>query len=147
MLGMNLHHIVRGAIQTVNPDTPGAVYVSTGHSTYMGITRPQFAAVPARLQVQAASHESLHHLDGLQSAKAISIIYAYGNFNTVNRPSGSGGDLVRVGDDWWAIQNVLEWWPGWCSFSVTQQLNEATLEALLDAIANGRVPGEPGAAP
>lgn len=142
--GLNMHHLVRGAIQTVNPDSNGVVYVSTGHETDMGITRPTFVAVPARLQVQAASHESLHHLDGLQSAKAISIIYAYGNFNTVNRPSGSGGDMIRVNDDWWAIQNVLEWWgrpgDGWCSFSVTQQLNETTLSELLDAIENGRVP-------
>lgn len=138
--GLNMHGIVRGAIQVVNPDSNGVVYVSTGHETDMGITRPTFVAVPARLQVQAASHESLYHLDGLQSAKAISIIYAYGNFNTVNRPSGSGGDMIRVQDDWWAIQNVLEWWPGWCSFSVTQQLNETDLNALLDAIENGRVP-------
>lgn len=140
MVGLNLHHLVRGAIQRVNPDKSGTVYVSTGRTTRNGITTPTFMPVSARLQVQAASHESLHHLNGLQSARALSIMYAYGNFSAVNRPSGSGGDLIRLCGCWWAIQHVLEWWPGWCSFSVTQQLNAQTLAALMQQIKNGDLP-------
>lgn len=142
---MNLHHLVRGPIQQVNRDVPGTIYVSTGSTFSGGIATPTFEPVTARLQVQSASHESLYHLNGLTSSKAISIVYAYGNFTTVNRPSGSGGDLVNVHGKWWAIQNVLEGWddlsnPEWCSFSITQQLNAASLDALLAQIATGKLP-------
>ena len=149
---MNLHRIVRGPIQRVNRDQPGTIYVSTGKTMTGGISTPTFAPVTAQLQVQSASHESLYYLNGLQGSKAISIVYAYGNFSTVNRPAGKGGDLVVVGGRWWAIQNVLEGWddlgnPEWCSFSITQQLNAADLDALLAQIRNGNVPPPPGGLP
>lgn len=140
MPGLNLHHIVRGAIQRVNPDSPTIIYVSTGAGFINGIATQTFEAVPARVQVQALSHESLHHLNGLQSAKALRSVHAYGNFSTVNRPAGTGGDLLQLGGEWWAIQHVLEWWPGWCSFAVTQQLNAATVDELMRQIANGELP-------
>lgn len=141
MTGLNLHAIVRGAIQVVNPDTPGDVYVSTGATTLRGIRTPTFALLPAeRLQVQAMGHEDLYHLNGLEYAGGMYKLYAYGNFAGIVRPDGKGGDLVRLGTEWWAIQHVLEWWPGWCSFAITRQYNAASLEALLAALANGAVP-------
>lgn len=148
-MAMNLHGIVRGAIQRVNADVPGTIYVSTGHTMEYGISTPLFDVVQVRLQVQSASHESLFHLNGLTGSKAISIVYAYGNFSTVNRPAGTGGDLLNIGGKWWAIQNVLEGWadgfsPEWCSFSITQQLNAASLDALLVQIQNGKVPAPAG---
>jgi hypothetical protein len=142
---MNLHALVRGPIQQVNRDSPGTIYVSTGHTMVWGISTPTFQSIEAQLQVQSASHESLYYLNGLTESKALSIVYAYGNFSTINRPAGTGGDLVFVHGKWWAIQNVLEGWddvsnPEWCSFSITQQLNAATLEGLLKQIQNGAVP-------
>ena len=144
-MSVNLHGLVRGPIQQVNRDSPGTIYVSTGHTMEWGISTPTFQSVEAQLQVQSASHESLYYLNGLTESKAISIVYAYGNFTTINRPSGSGGDLVFVHGKWWAIQNVLEGWddvsnPEWCSFSITQQLNADTLAQLLEQIKNGAVP-------
>lgn len=148
-MALNLHHVVRGPIRQVNEDAPGTIYVSTGKVMAGGIATPTFLAIEARLQIQSASHESLHYLNGLQSSKAISIVYAYGNFSTVNRPAGTGGDLVNVQGKWWAIQNVLEGWddvsnPEWCSFSITQQLNAADLAALLAQIKTGTVPAPVG---
>lgn len=146
MTGLNLHAIVRGAIQVVNPDTPGDVYVSTGAATLRGIRTPTFALLPAeRLQVQAMGHEDLYHLNGLGYAGGMYKLYAYGNFSGIVRPDGKGGDLVHLGaplpsGEWWAIQHVLEWWPGWCSFSITRQYNAETLDALLAQLANGTVP-------
>lgn len=143
MRGINMHHIVRPAIQRINPDVTAVVYVSTGHEMLDGISTPTFLGVTARLQVQALSHESLAHLNGLQSAKAMRSVHAYGNFKAVNRPEGTGGAVVQLSDGWWAIQHVLEWWDDWCSFSITQQLNATTIEDLMQQIANGAVPVEP----
>lgn len=144
-MSLNLHHLVRGPIQQVNRDSPSTIYVSTGHTMEYGISTPTFQSVEAQLQVQSASHESLYYLNGLTESKAISIVYAYGNFSTINRPAGTGGDLVYVHGKWWAIQNVLEGWddvsnPEWCSFSITQQLNADSLAQLLEQIKNGNVP-------
>lgn len=141
MAGLNMHHLVRGAIQAVNPDTPGSVYVSTGATTLRGIRTPTFATlVTERLQVQAMTHEDLYHLNGLSYAGGMYKLYAYGQFSGIVRPDGKGGDLVQLGTEWWAIQHVLEWWPGWCSFAITRQVNAASLEALLAALKNGSVP-------
>lgn len=141
MSGMNLHATVRGAIQRVNPDVPGDVYFSTGKQTVRGIVTPGFVLLPAdRLQVQAMSHDDLYHLNGLAYAGNMQKLYAYGNFSGIVRPDGKGGDLVRLGTEWWAVQHVLEWWPGWCSVAITRQPNAETLAALLDALKNGRVP-------
>lgn len=142
---INMHHVVRGAIRRVNPDVEGTIYVSTGHTMEYGIPTPTFVAVPATLQFQALTHESLYYLNGLQESKALSVVYAYGAFTNVNRPSGSGGDLVNIDSQWWAIQQVLEGWdnvlsPEWCSFTVTEQLNAETLAALLKQLENGAVP-------
>lgn len=142
---INMHHMVRGAIRRINPDVPGTIYVSTGHTMEYGISTPSFVAVPAQLQMQALTHESLYYLNGLQESKALSVVYAYGSFTNVNRPSGSGGDLVNINGQWWAIHKLLEGWdnvfsPEWCSFTVTEQLNAATLDALLAQLKNGNVP-------
>lgn len=146
MLGINMHDLVRDAIQTVNPDVDGAVYVSTGATTWRGVRTPTFAQLPTqRLQVQAMSHTELYHLNGLNYAGGMSKLYAYGNLSGVLRPTGNGGDLVRLGDEWWAIQHVLEWWPGWCCVAITRQVDAATLDALLAALATGAVP--PGSLP
>lgn len=141
MHGLNLHHLVRGPIQVVNPDVPGDVYLSTGFTINRGIKTPTFSLLPAdRLQVQAMSTDDLYHLNGLNYAGGMSKLYAYGKFSTVSRPDGLGGDLVRLGTEWWAVQHVLEWWGDWCAVSITRQVNAATLDALLQALANGQVP-------
>lgn len=136
-----MHALVRGPIQTVNPDVDGAVYISTGAQTVRGIRTPTFALMPTeRLQLQATPHETLHYLNGLQYTGGLSILYAYGTLSAITRPRGQGGDLARINGEWWAVQHVLEWWTDWCSVSVTRQLDAATLDALLAQLAMGAVP-------
>lgn len=141
MSGLNLHRIVRGPIQRVNPDVPGAVYISTGATTMRGIKTPTFALLPTeRLQVQAMAHDELYHLNGLNYAGGMAKLYAYGQFTGISRPDGQGGDLVLVNGEWWAVQHVLEWWGDWCAVSIVRQVNAPSLDALLAALANGQVP-------
>lgn len=138
---MNLHRIVRGPIQQVNPDVDGDVYLSTGFTINRGIKTPTFALLPTdRIQVQAMTHDDLYHLNGLNYAGGMSKLYAYGQFSAVVRPDGLGGDLVRLGTEWWAVQHVLEWWGDWCAVSITRQVNADSLAALLKALENGQVP-------
>jgi hypothetical protein len=137
---MNLHDVVRGAIQSVNPDQPGAVFVSTGSQNVRGIITPTFCKVDADMQVQASAHKPIYHERGVQYTNSLYTVYAYGDFSDLDRPSQSGGDIAMFRNQYFYISQVLEWWPGWCSFEVTQQLNAGQLSTLLAFLANGANP-------
>jgi hypothetical protein len=144
-MSFNLHATVRGAIETVNPDSDGTVYISTGSTNNHGILTPTYATVTARLQVQADTHDKLMLERGLGYTVDYTTVYAYGNFSDLERPDGKGGDLMYITNpqgvaQWWGITTVNEWWPDWCCVSVTRQLNATTLAQLQALIANGSVP-------
>jgi hypothetical protein len=139
-MNFNMHDVVRGAIETVNEDTDGIVYVSTGRTNVRGILTGAYSNVAARLQVQAKQHDPLQHERGLNYSNGYYSIWAYGNFSDIERPQGTGGDICNFNGQWWYITQVMEWWPQWCSFEVTRQLNAADIAALLAAIANGANP-------
>lgn len=143
-MAFNLHDIVRGAIETINEDTDGTVYVNTGRTNVRGILTPTFAPVAARLQVQAQEHDPIQHERSLNYSNAYLTIYAYGNFSDIERWAGEGGDVVNIPSGpragWYYVTQVFEWWPDWCSFEVTQQLNAATIQQYIDQIRNGANP-------
>lgn len=136
-VNFNFHDVVRGAIETINDDTDGTVYVSTGRTAVRGILTPTFAAVTARLQVQAQAHDPLRHTNSLEYTGNYFTIYAYGNFSDLERPDGKGGDVCNFGGKWYYIETVLEWWPQWCCFEVVRQLNAADIATLLAQLKNG----------
>lgn len=137
----NIHDVVRGAIETVNDDDDGTVYVSTGRTNTRGILTPTFASVVARLQVQAKQHTPITHENQLEYSNAFLTIYAYGDFSDIERPNTKGGDVVNIASGpragWYYISQVTEWWDQWCSFEVTAQLNAADIATLLAQIKNG----------
>lgn len=138
---MNLHGIVRGAIQRVNPDDDGIVYVSTGRTAVRGVLTPTFAPVTARLQVQAQKHSGIQHERSLQSSDGFLTMYAYGNFSDIERRTKQGGDVVNIAAGpragWYLVTTVLEWWPDWCAFEVTMQLNYTSINDYIAKTANG----------
>lgn len=146
-MSLNLHGLTRGAIQVVNDDSDGVVYVSTGHTNTRGILTPTFTAVTARLQVQAQKHTELQHERNLQQNNGLLTMYAYGNFADIERRDNKGGDVVNIPagprQGWYLIEQVLEWWPGWCAFEVTTQLNYATIQDYITKTANGTPPPTP----
>lgn len=140
MINFNFHDVVRGAIETINSDIDGIVYVSTGRANSRGILTPTFSAVSARLQIQAQEHSRLQHANNLEYADDRFMVYAYGNFSDLERPSGTGGDICHFNNQWWYISQVFEWWPLWCSFEIIRQLNATDLATLLAALENGANP-------
>lgn len=143
-MGLNLHAIVRGAIEAVNDDVDGTVYVNTGRTNTRGILRPTFAPVVARLQVQAQKHDPIQQERSLAYSNGYLTMYAYGNFADIERPKGTGGDVINIPAGpragWYYCTQVLEWWPDWCSFEVTTQLNAPDLQQWIDQIRNGEAP-------
>lgn len=143
-MSFNLHDIVRGAIETINEDTNGTVYINTGRTNVRGILTPTFTPVTARLQMQAQEHDPIQHERALNYSNAYLTIYAYGNFSDIERRTGEGGDVVNIPSGpragWYYVTQVFEWWPDWCAFEVTQQLNAATIQQYIDQIRNGTNP-------
>ena len=146
-MSLNLHALTRGAIQVVNTDVDGTVYVSTGRTSVRGILTPTFTAVAARLQVQAQKHTDITHERSLQYNNGLLTMYAYGDFSDIERRDVKGGDIVNVptGDrqGWYMITQKLEQWPGWCCFEVTIQLDYATIQDYIAKTANGTPPPTP----
>jgi hypothetical protein len=48
--------------------------------------------------------------------------------------------VLDDGPQWYYISTVLEWWPGWCCFEVTRQLNATDINNLLAQVKNGANP-------
>jgi hypothetical protein len=133
-MGLNLHGIVRGAINSVNPDIAGVYLASTGSTTDASGKRvPTYAdPVDVQLQVQALTWRDLQHRD-MQNIQGVArAVYMFGNTQGVVRPDVKGGDLlqfpqVRGGANAeWLVVGVLETWTpdvaGWCKLGVVLQV-------------------------
>jgi len=121
---MNLHGIVRGAINIVNPDVPGVMQVSLGTYTTdaAGHRVPAYSEQNVTVQLQPLSYTDLQKIDGLNLQGIHKAAYVNGNFEGVNRLKGKGGDLLTVNGETWLITQPLEEWPDWCKFVVTLQV-------------------------
>ena len=125
---MNLHAVVTPAISAVNPPIPASIQVSTGYSTAAdGSRAPTYAAaVTGSAQVQALSYQDLKQIDGLNLNGTRCAIYFTGQFNSVSRPTGQGGDIITIASGayagTWLIAYVAEQWPDWGKYICTQQV-------------------------
>lgn len=121
---MNLHGIVRSAINTVNPDVPSVMKVSSGTYTTdaAGHRVPAYVEQAVTVQLQPMTYTDLMKVDGLNLQGIVKAAYVNGNFEGVNRPKQKGGDLLIVNGETWLITQPLEEWPDWCKFVVTLQV-------------------------
>lgn len=127
---MNLHGIVRGAIQAVNPDIPVIVKVSRGYATADDGKRTPKYATPCEVmgQVQNLTFRDLQQLDGLNLQGERRAIYLNGNIDGLVRSENKGGDLITVtcgpAKGVWLVAQVLESWPDWCKVAATLQVDK-----------------------
>lgn len=133
-MSLNLHNIVRGAIQSVNPDITAAYLASIGYiqSTEDGRQVPIYATpVAVQIQVQPPSSKDLQHVNFLNLQGIIRTVYIYGWPQGVNRVNVQGGDLLMFPQtpgapvDNWLVEYVPETWApdslGWTKLIVTLQ--------------------------
>lgn len=133
----NLHGLVRGAINSVNPDIDGQWLISTGNAvSASGKSTPSYAAaVPVKLQVQAVSGSDLRKYAFLQGQGVFRAVYMYANPDAINRVESKGGDLLQFPqypkgvNRTWLVSKVDEPWTAgngglsWCRVIVTLQLD------------------------
>lgn len=128
-MGLNLHGMVRGVIQSVNTDVTALLRRSIGYTTGMnGKQVPSYAAdVSGKAQVQALSSTELKHLSDLNIQGIARKVYLYGDWGGPVRADATGGDLllfprVKGGpNSTWKIVTTFETWPDWCAVGVVLQ--------------------------
>jgi hypothetical protein len=133
----NLHGLVRGAINSVNPDIAASWYVSTGNTIAAGgkSTPAYAAAIPMRVQIQAVRGSDLRKYDFLQGNGVYRAVYMFFNPDAINRVESKGGDLLTFKQyptgavRTWLISAVDEPWTSgngnlsWSRVIVTLQLD------------------------
>jgi hypothetical protein len=121
---MNLHAIVRGAINTVNPDKTGILRRYLGETVGPG-RKPvptYYPDEPVTFQLQPLSKGDLMHVDGLNLQGLFKSIHINGAIYSVNRTMQKGGDLFIIDGLTWLVIEPLELWDtGWCRLLVCLQ--------------------------
>ncbi|MBW8073160.1 MAG: hypothetical protein GJU77_05690 [Ferrovum sp.] len=121
---MNLNSLVSGAINAINPLVTAVVQQSTGYTIGAdGTQLPTYSSTTVQAQVQALTSGDLQKLDAMNVQKVVQKAYLYGDFESVFRILGKGGDLVTIGPYTYLVTAVLERWPGWVSVGLTMQVD------------------------
>lgn len=121
---MNLHGIVAGAVDAINPRMSIEIEVSTGYSTDANYSRtPSYAAAVTRLaQVQPMTFQDLQKIDALNIQGTKKAIYITGQVDGLVRDENKGGDRITLPDGTvWLVVLVLESWPDWCKAAIVLQ--------------------------
>jgi hypothetical protein len=123
---VNLHNVVSGIIQAVNPSLQLSVRVSTGYATNADGSRTPTYAAPQLVwgDVQALQFTDITQLDALNIQGERRKIYINGEVDGLVRADRKGGDLITTPNgEVWLVAVVLEYWADWCSVAVTLQDN------------------------
>jgi hypothetical protein len=133
----NLHGLVRGAINSVNPDINGQWLVSTGNTVGpSGKSTPSYATpVPMMLQIQGVRGSDLKKYSFLQANGVYRAVYMFGNPDAINRLVQKGADLLTFPQYpagpacTWLVSAIDEPWTSgngnlaWTRLIVTLQLD------------------------
>jgi hypothetical protein len=94
---MNLHGIVRPAINYVNKDHVALYLKSLGPTSNANFSQtPTYApGVPLRIQIQPLDKEGLRQVERLNLTGVFRTVYMFGNTQGVVRVQAKGGDLLQ----------------------------------------------------
>lgn len=131
-MALNLHNIVRGAIDALNPVFTIVWRRSTGYTTASdGTQTPTYADTTVTARVQALSGRDLKHESFLNIQGVKRSVYLYGDVQGVVRPDVKGGDILQFPEarggsnrDWLVVVVLETWAPdavGWCKVGVVLQ--------------------------
>ena len=130
---LNLHDIVRGAINLVNPDEDVWLIQNTGQTNAKGrITAAYAEPEKVRAQVQTLSGDDLTVMNDTERTERDRKFYLYAETKTGNAPSGiirplgKSGDFMRRNDGtYWKVYKVSEDYTtdGWVLVLASQQVD------------------------
>lgn len=115
---MNLHGIVRPAINSVNPDRTALYLKSMGPTSNADFSQtPTYAAgVAVRVQIQPLDKEGLRHVEKLNMTGVFRTVFMFGNPQGVVRVQAKGGDLLQfrpfqgeAAQNWLVVEPAGPW--------------------------------------
>ncbi len=132
-MGLNLHHIVRGAINAIHPDEEVQLMRSEGSKPdESGFAQPVYKRlIGIRAQVQSEGDAALFHADMAGKNSLVRRFYLYAPKSFKKQASGIFRPLSRAGDyiirrdcTVWAVDAVIENFSGvhWVCVRATLQL-------------------------
>lgn len=132
-MGLNLHGIVRGAINAVHPDEEVQILHSEGSVTdERGFAQPQFSRINGVMaQVQSEGDAALFHADMAGANSTVRRFYLFTPKSFADQPAGIFRPLSRAGDyiirkdkTVWAVDAVIENFSGvnWICVRATLQI-------------------------
>lgn len=145
-MSINLHSIVRGAINTINADETVYLMQSAGQKNVKGQLIASYAA-PEKItaQVQSLGGDDLNVINDTERTERDRKFYLFAKTATgappggIIRPLGKTGDFIyRPADScYWKIYNVSEDFTaaGWCLVLASQQVDvPAPLKTAIQAL-------------
>lgn len=120
---MNLHQIVKGAINVVNPFISAILRRSDGFESGKGASRtPKYKPDEIiSIQLQPLTSDDLRHVDGLNLQGIVKSIHTDGNIYGALRREQIGGDVIIINGVTWLVIEPIELWPDWCRLLVRRQ--------------------------
>lgn len=139
-MGLNLHNVVRGAINAVHPDITATLYQSVGQAvTGGGGLKSVYApGIIIAAQMQSEGTFALYHAErtGLEETSRKFYLFSPAGLDSriagIVRPLSRGGDIFQLADQtWWLVEAVLEDFTrgaapngaGWASVRAVMQVN------------------------
>lgn len=136
---MNLHSIVRGAIETVHPDEECVLYQANGQKNTLGKITPIYhVPINVKVNLQPLDKDTLRHLERVGDTKASEQAFLYSSdeipiYGTQRLPQVRGGDFIYrpSNNTYWLITSVIEDWSvrGWANVGIVQQITPPDFSA------------------
>lgn len=126
---MNLHEIVKGAINSVNPFqtitiTPRSSYTVNDYGEAVATEGTSYTI---QAQIQPLTSEDIKFINNYNESTIYKAFWVSANTFGLNRPMARGGDKVVWGDKVFYVTSMPEDWYetcGWSHFIGALQLNE-----------------------
>ena len=131
---MNLHGIVRQAVNNLHPEVSASLYQAAGQETGDGgkIGAKYAQGIRITAQMQSEGPTALYQADrvGMEEVNRKFYLYSGSAINErvagIVRPLSRGGDILRLEDGtWWLVNAVIEDFTrsGWVCIRATMQVN------------------------
>ncbi|MDR0339548.1 MAG: hypothetical protein LBH65_04655 [Desulfovibrio sp.] len=138
--GINLHAIVRPAINALHPDIKATLYQSIRQATCPdgGVKSIYAPGVSITAQMQSEGPGALYHADRVGMEEVGRKFYLFSTPELekrvagIVRPLSRGGDVFQLDDQtWWLVDAVLEDFTrsGWASVRATLQVKPPDFSA------------------
>lgn len=108
---MNLSKIANRVTRRINPNLSATLYKSQGYKVNDDRDKVPAYSDPIPLQVnkQDISQMDLQHLDNLNIQGRFASFFTDYRLQGVDRSTGRGGDVLKVGNEFWLIVSTRGW--------------------------------------